>query len=559
MTTHGRRVFVSFLGTGDYDSVTYFTEDGRLAQSTPYVQAAELELLGPFEQAIVLATPSSWARHGARLLEAARSRGQGHVEHVVLPEALDDAAQWAMFETVLGVIQPGDRVVFDFTHGFRSVPIVLSAAMEFLRRTRSIAIEGVCYGARERSTDLGCPIVQLRDFYAINAWTDAVARLIDDADARGLTALAERDAAGRFQALADPKLRGALDALTEAIRNVDAPKVEGHAREALAAVARAAEGADLPSSVLLGLVGEKFGTLAASPPLDGSFSADFFRCQIALARLLAEHRLYMQTFTILREHIASLGMRAVPKASLGKGLDRRARYGEVFWNMVLRENFRTQPSTEKMAAKLAPWRDALAAAGLLDGLRAVAKGLEPVRNSLDHAWMNRKRPSVDLEASAEAWITELEGLTERAFAIPFEPIPDGSGGWPRGLVNISNHPVDTWPEDQRRAALERFGEVIEIDGGFPAVSPSADPRAILDLAEEVRARVKALAPDAAVFVAGEMRLTVALVAAFQKEGRPCFATGQARDSVERELPDGRRERTSHFRFEGWVEYPRVVG
>jgi hypothetical protein len=565
-----RRIYLSFLGAGNYEPTRYVLRERGPARRTRYVQVAELELVGPFDAVIVLATETSWAKHGEALLEEVRAVTGAEPHHLLLSEELDVEAQWASFEQVLGVVQDRDRVVFDFTHGYRSVPIILSAALEFLRRARDIEIESVLYGAYEKGRDAAgsdeadsqSPIIDMRDFYAIGAWTDAVARLVDDADARALTALAERDEAGRFGALASPELRRALDAFTDAIRNVDVPRVETRAREALAAVKRARASSDLPSGVLLGLVGEKLESLVVEAPLGGRFDLDFFRCQIALARLLVEHRLFMQAFTVLREHIASLGMRAVPKAGLSSGEQRkpRERYGEVFWQMVLREDFEARPDTLERHRVLAPWFEALASAGLVDELREVARGLDRIRNGLNHAWMSTKTPDPEMETKARGWIDALERISHAAFALELPEAASAPAARPP-LINVSNHPSASWSQDQVSAAEVELGGVVDLEGGFPPVPPESDAKDIERLAEATASRIRAQDPSGAapVFVAGELRLTVALVARLQREGRRCVTTAAARDVTERGLADGTSERTSRFRFVRWADYPPIHG
>lgn len=425
MTEHepkafGRRIFLSFLGAGNYFEATYLFES-RTAERTRFAQIAELELLGPFDEVIFLGTATSFARHLSALQEEAEERLRVTVRPIELSEALDGPAQWTTFEQVLGLIAPRDRVVFDFTHGYRSVPIVLSAALEFLRRARNIEIERVLYGAYEQDRERS-PIIDMSDFYAIGAWTDAVGRLVDDADARPLAALAERDGAGRFAALSTPALREALHALTEAVRNVEAHRVEALARRALEAV-EAARSTDVPSGVLLDLVAGKFASLVVDAPLVGRFDRDFFRCQHALARLLVDHRLFMQAFTVMREHVASLGVRFHTQAGFDapKRRDKRAQYGEVFIQMVSRDRDKWQFSENRagLLEKLLPWYDALERAGIVAELRGFVNQLGEMRNGFDHAWMNRSEgPGPDIGERAKSWLDELDRVTTRAFALP---------------------------------------------------------------------------------------------------------------------------------------------
>ncbi len=125
-----------------------------------------------------------------------------------------------------------------------------------------------------------------------------------------------------------------------------------------------------------------------------------------------------------------------------------------------------------------------------------------------------------------------------------------------GLVNVSNHPARSWGAAQRQAAEDLFGPVTEL--GFPAVPTSATADEVLALAESVAEQVDAAVPSGAVFVAGEHRLTVALVVRLQRAGRRCVTTASERDAQEVLKPDGTVEKAARFRFAGWVDYPKVA-
>ena len=85
------------------------------------------------------------------------------------------------------------------------------------------------------------------------------------------------------------------------------------------------------------MIEDKFTSLAATPPLDGEYAKDYFEVQIAIAKLLAHHQLYMQSYTILNEMIASLAMRYYPeKSNFSEGEKNRDIAG-VFRTMILKK------------------------------------------------------------------------------------------------------------------------------------------------------------------------------------------------------------------------------
>ena len=551
-----RRVFISFLGTGDYEPTTYYLGTPDAGHRSAFVQAAELALLGPFDRAFVLCTEASRQKHLDALTAEAACLG---IE--VLPVEIDTALgadhQWGSFERVLGLVDVGDRLTFDFTHGFRSVSIILSAALEFVRRARSAHVERVLYGAWSRGDEYS-EIIDMTGFYEIASWTDAVGRLIDDADARALTNLAERDQARRFAALSNPELIESLRRLTDAVRNVEAPQVEQLARSALEHVERSSRDADLPSRVLLQLVADKFVDLTRTPPRSGRLDHDFFRTQQAFMRLLIEHGLLMQALTVMNEYVGALGARADTKTGHGSGTawERFERVGSTFVQMVLRDEraWEFPPDRQSTVRRLRPAFDALAEAGLLKELRAFMPDLRKLRNGFDHAWMNRAgEAGADVGSKVSGWLDRLVDITDQALALPdAEPEPEA----PVPFLNLSNHPSNHWPAEQRRQAEDRFGPIVDFPGGFPAVPPDAKPKDVKELAKATVARVKDLCPErSTIFVAGEHRLTAVLVARLQKRGHTCVVATSHRDASEHLDADDAVLRRLTFRFEGWAEYP----
>lgn len=126
-----------------------------------------------------------------------------------------------------------------------------------------------------------------------------------------------------------------------------------------------------------------------------------------------------------------------------------------------------------------------------------------------------------------------------------------------GFLNISNHPSAGWPDAQREAARAAYGEVTDLEGGFPHVSPRSSPDELRALARDIAGRVDARTPPpAAIFVAGEHRLTYALVRELQAARHPCVCSTTERDATEALAEDGKTViKQGIFRFAGWAEYP----
>lgn len=80
------------------------------------------------------------------------------------------------------------------------------------------------------------------------------------------------------------------------------------------------------------------------------------------------------------------------------------------------------------------------------------------------------------------------------------------------FVNISNHHSSKWSEEQRRAAMELGGEIVDIP--FPNVPPAAGEGDLMDLSDALISKIKTLEECedvVVVHVMGEAGLTYRVV------------------------------------------------
>lgn len=104
------------------------------------------------------------------------------------------------------------------------------------------------------------------------------------------------------------------------------------------------------------------------------------------------------------------------------------------------------------------------------------------------------------------------------------------------LINLSNHPLDTWSKPQVDAALSEFGGIL--DFSFPNVEPDWDEGKIAQLADQISSEIIHYHGHeiTAVHLMGEFTLTYALTQRFKEEGYTCVASTSKR--IVEMLPDG---------------------
>lgn len=420
------RIFLSFLGLGsfkrekdkyEYDPIIYEL-NGQKSKETEFVQVAEIETLGAeqFDKIVIVATQRSYDSHFANLREQLRIAGAKNILHIIIGEEMSSEGQWRWLERILDFIDPGDQLTVDLTHGYRSIPIVFSAAINFLQKAKNVILHSVLYGAYDKAKDLGfAPIVDMKDFYIINEWADAVSRLVEDADVRKMAQVAEKTSGFQAGELNDQAIVRAFQDLTNTVRNVDVNSIGEKANTALRLIEAKEKEASTTGKILLKLVMDKFTSITTDEPMSGKYDQPYFMLQLEIISLLLEHKLFMQAYTVMREFIGSIGMIEKAKVRSAEGRKRRRRFAEVFVSMMqFPENewdFKGQAKVDR--GKLMPYYNKLKTLGIESILREFSNDLTDYRNGFDHAWTLKGQAPEDIDERGAVFFKKLDEVIQR--------------------------------------------------------------------------------------------------------------------------------------------------
>lgn len=118
------------------------------------------------------------------------------------------------------------------------------------------------------------------------------------------------------------------------------------------------------------------------------------------------------------------------------------------------------------------------------------------------------------------------------------------------LINLSNHPSANWSAEQTEAAVQQFGNIVDLP--FPQIEPQATKDDIHRMAQDYLNRVHQKgAPDiTAIHIMGEMTLTYQLVGMLKDAGYRCYASTTVREVYEQEPG----KKTVIFQFVKFREY-----
>lgn len=322
---------ISFLGAGPAFETTYCLPDGR-EHTAPFFPAALVRFY-PVDTLLVFVTAGARAMHYAHLAALAEDFVAAIVP-VDIPDGRDETELWQIFSTVADAVQPDDRVIFDITHGFRSLPFLSFLAAAYLRAVKRVTLEAVLYGALEagdRSVKPArAPVFDLSRFVTLLDWLTAADRFVRFGDARDLADLLRDRAATPVHLAAAAGDRAAqqtantLKRAATAMENVALPLRLTRPLEMMAAAASfdqalaAAQPAFSqwapPLALVAGEVRSAYAPFGLAAPLDAANLAQSLAIQRDLVLWYLEKEQIIQAATLGQEWLLSWTM-----ASLGEG------------------------------------------------------------------------------------------------------------------------------------------------------------------------------------------------------------------------------------------------
>ena len=543
---------VAFLGKGPYQECDYNGPDGTYkCERTRYATRAIVEYLckgrsRKIDEVVIVSTPEARDAPAVKnqphptqweaLTDAIRGlRDDIPIRYRDIPWGGSSDELWKIFDRLRECfeVSSGTDLVVDITHGFRSQPFFAAAVLSFVRLVRNVSPAAIYYAAFEaKDSDGRAPIWDVTGFVEVLDWALALHLFLNTGRAQRLNEILAGEAQ-KFSSAGDKGGdRGKFDPFFRAVNawseNFDTLRVgdlllkSGQRPSSAERLKQAIDDEQFrtviasrlkPIEPLLDEICKKF----AEPLVcDNSLVSEQGRhALLNLARLYSEMGRYIEAATVVREATVTLfatseeGWR--PGRSWKPGFSVQAR------------------------------REAERNCGITLGRKFNAK-VSDVRNDLDHAGFNEEahEPAFLRERVAEAikWFKEFSTTWQ--------------GFHPRAaqtFLNLSNHPLSEWGEEQKQAVLAMGCAEIR-DLPFPQVPPHASPQDVVALAKKIVSDVPPSVTHA--MVMGEFTLTFELVRRLQKRGVRCFVATTTRDVEQRG-----DEKVVRFHFEGFREYPEL--
>lgn len=301
---------MSFLGTGNYQSTTYCY--GIQECTTHLFPHAVTRFVAP-DELLVCLTP------GAKIT-IPQGQTQTHFEHlcalhqreglvpplpVDIPNGSSTAELWDMFTILAQQLSPGDDVVFDITHGFRSLPMLIILAAAYLRVAKQVTLRAILYGAFEAKDAASnrTPVFELSPFLSLLDWTTATEQFLQTGNAQ---ALAERlhQAAPRTKALTD-HLEGIAQGL-HLLRPLDVMRRAAEVPERIKAATPTITRTAPPFTTLLERISVDYGRFGLHDPVRPANAPQFLLRLLDLAEWYLAKEQIAHALAIAREWLPTL-------------------------------------------------------------------------------------------------------------------------------------------------------------------------------------------------------------------------------------------------------------
>ncbi|MFW6096870.1 MAG: TIGR02221 family CRISPR-associated protein [Chloroflexota bacterium] len=337
------RRIITFLGIRPVE--TWYEYRDRVVSARVFPEA--LSKLVDFDVMNVLLTEEARRNSYPVLAELKEKR----ISPEEIPDGRNQEEMWQIFTKVTDLVEEGDVVAFDITHGLRSIPFLVFLAAAFLRSARRVTIEAVYYGAYElgdmrADPVIPAPVIDLTEFIDLLEWMQAAAHF--EATGNGLP-LAELIKGTRDPAL--QKTASALRATTQGLRLGLATQVGQSVAELvslLKTLPQHARPAAAPVQVLVEHMANKYEPLALDETLDVESAPRHLRQQAALIAWYVDNDLALQAWLLAREWLVTwVAMERGERDLLHK--DARARSEQMLNDIMRGERTGARPEDEAQA------------------------------------------------------------------------------------------------------------------------------------------------------------------------------------------------------------------
>lgn len=208
------RKYLAFLGTNEYLECYYTLQHKATSEPCRFIQEALIRVFcqnWTKEDSILIFTTDeakqkNWEScyFGERYIGLQDRLSQLHLScvssQIDIPEGDCVEALWKIFDTVFEHVGNQDELIFDMTHGFRSLPMLALIILNYAKFIKNCTLAGMYYGAfetlgpiyqvKEKPVEQRIvPVFDLTPFVSLFDWTVGIDRFLNTGDASVIASL----------------------------------------------------------------------------------------------------------------------------------------------------------------------------------------------------------------------------------------------------------------------------------------------------------------------------------------------------------------------------------
>lgn len=292
---------ISFLGISKLNETSYALDSHPDVKVKTRFTGYAAHRLFAADETMVFCT--SAAQNNYQLLMSAHPDAQDF-KKIDIPDGMNATQMWQIFQLLTDQVIDGDYLIVDVSNSFRSLPIIVSAALNFLQEVRNVTIHQVVYGAYDLHASVDTTIVNLQPFVDINRWVNATHSFIQYAQGEELARLLQQLSTSPR----DPwrEIGQKMRELTTALQLVNLPDIGVYAQQLKGLIDQAPReysGQYAPINELLKQVASEYASFATVADVPGEL-----RRQQNIMQWYLDHNLHAQAILLAREWMVSYSL-----------------------------------------------------------------------------------------------------------------------------------------------------------------------------------------------------------------------------------------------------------
>ena len=405
---------ITFLGK--YPRETIYSHSNRTYKGQVFAEA--LHQFCEYDTMLVCVTEEAKATTWP-LLEAL---GDARIKPIDIPTGRTTEEMWETFKIITQYVDEDDRVIFDITHGLRSLPFLVFLFAAYLKAAKNVTIAAIYYGAPELSdskNNVPAPVIDLSEFVSMIDWITATNQFVKIGDGQALASLLKSAIPSSIELRDIPSSRPIKDNLkksAEAIENISlalsvtrpietmrlATELEQILQQAAPSFADRAK----PFSLLSDKVVQEYGQFALGEPTNEANFTENLRLQFLMIKWYIDRNQLVQAVTLAREWLVSILALQFGEPMFDHPKGRK--YVEAALNNAVEKN-KPHPRLITDSRCDEPFA-ALSEAG---ELASVWSKMTELRNDIAHVGMNLKpQDAAKLKKKASSLYPRLKKLGE---------------------------------------------------------------------------------------------------------------------------------------------------